>query len=218
EPIEFFMLDYLASLPEGLAEKLTECLKVHEDLVWKLVTRNDRLRAQVRGLCRHSGQQVADAAASPKQATPRGQSATVDARCFTPPRSRWLSPNPSPRSPTSPSQALLLSVSSTQRTLTHISAASAEGRRKRLLRDDMAAKVEAMHADRVRQRDEMQEAHLTERLQRTMHAAKERVQAMARRAEREEEQLRLRSEAAMQTHEGLERSLEARNLLERQLP
>eukprot|EP00435_Cladocopium_sp_Y103_P065538 s1327_g27.t1 len=56
EPLEFSMLDYLAELPEGVAEKLHNCLKTHEELVRRLCQRNDLLRAHIRNLRREASE------------------------------------------------------------------------------------------------------------------------------------------------------------------
>ncbi|CAJ1448899.1 unnamed protein product [Effrenium voratum] len=162
EPLEFSMLDYLAALPEGVAEKLHNCLKTHEDLVRRLCQRNDLLRAHIRNLRRDA----TEAKASPKCQKPIS------------------------RSPQS-SQAV------------------AEARRKRQLKAEMTAKVEAMSSERLRLRDEQHEANLRARLQRTIRASRERVQTMQRRVHREEQQVKSRFEAALQNREGMERSIKA---------
>eukprot|EP00931_Biecheleriopsis_adriatica_P060918 TRINITY_DN365_c0_g1_i2.p1 TRINITY_DN365_c0_g1~~TRINITY_DN365_c0_g1_i2.p1 ORF type:complete len:609 (-),score=208.66 TRINITY_DN365_c0_g1_i2:77-1903(-) len=207
EPLEFFLLDCFAGLPQGVAEKLQNCLKVHEELVRRLCKRNDLLRAQVQKLyCDPPGGSVKAgslaAAPTPERARPSTPKRSIQ-------QPRRAGPRSCPGSPKSPGSPALSTTSSIGRTIAAASAAAAEANRRRIVRAEMAAKVDAMHAERARHRDEQHEAHLRARLDYTEKTAKERVLAMRRRAEREEEQIKLRFEAAMQTREGLTRSIQA---------
>lgn len=172
EPLEFSMLDYLAELPEGVAEKLHNCLKTHEELVRRLCQRNDLLRAHIRNL--------------------RREASEVKAAPFTP--SNFIAR--SPRSPQSP-QAVP-------------SRTPAEVRQKRQpVETTKSVQDAATPSERIRLRDEQHEANLRARLQRTIRASRERVQAMQRRVQREEQQVKHRFEAALHTRDGLERSIKA---------
>lgn len=172
EPLEFSMLDYLAELPEGVAEKLHNCLKTHEELVRRLCQRNDLLRAHIRNL--------------------RREASEVRSAPFTP--SNFIAR--SPRSPQSPQAAL------------QSSRAAAESRQKR--QPVAETKIEVTTATPgARFRDEQHEANLRARLQRTIRASRERVQAMQRRVQREELQVKHRFEAALHTRDGLEKSVKA---------
>ncbi|CAE7209570.1 mcm5-a [Symbiodinium natans] len=179
EPLEFSMLDYLAELPEGVAEKLQRCLKTHEELVRRLCQRNELLQAQVRNI-RCDGLEAKVSPMTPQQSS--------------------RSPPFSPMSRKSPQAA---SVFSNVR-VAHKSEA-------RLAKPDISKVHDSIFTDRARLRDEHDviEANLRARLQRTIKASKERVQAMQRRVEREELQVKNRFEVAMQTREGMERSIKA---------
>lgn len=173
EPLEFSMLDYLAELPEGVAEKLHNCLKTHEELVRRLCQRNDLLRAHIRNL--------------------RREASEVRSAPFTP--SNFIAR--SPRSPQSPQAGL------------QSSRAAAESRQKRQPVAETKIEVTTATPDRARFRDEQHEANLRARLQRTIRASRERVQAMQRRVQREELQVKHRFEAALHTRDGLEKSVKA---------
>jgi len=165
EPLEFSMLDYLADLPEGVAEKLRICLKTHEELVRRLCQRSERLRVQVRHIqC---------------DGCETGKSSPF-----------------SPMARQSPKATKALPL--------HGNAGRAE-----MGKSDARADFSSTDCARARDEHEIIEANLKSRLQRTIKASKERVQAMQRRVEREEQQVRTRFEAAMQTREGLERSIKA---------
>jgi len=174
EPLEFSMLDYLAELPEGVAEKLQRCLKTHEELVRRLCQRNELLQAHVRNI-RCDG---LEARASPM--TPQSKSLP-------------FSPMAPPRK--SPQAAAAFSSRTVQR-------------EPRLLKPITSRSV-AERASTNQGCLAEHEATLRARLQRTMKASKERVQLMQRRVEREEQQVKNRFEVAMQTREGMERSIKA---------
>lgn len=207
EPLEFAMLDYCGSLPEGVVHKLRDALKLHEDLLRKLDKRNKLLRSRVREIRKPN-----DAAPDPAlfggdpaaPASPKLRPSTPPKRrhrCPTSPQSRPLSPCSPALSNASPFQL--------QRTVANASVAAAEARRQRLLRAEMSSKVEAINTERARQRDAQAEANLRARLQGTMKASKEQILTMQRRAEQEEERMRMRFEMAMRTRDGLEGSLKA---------
>jgi len=174
EPLEFSMLDYLAELPEGVAEKLQRCLKTHEELVRRLCQRNELLQAHVRNI-RCDG---LEARASPM--TPQSKSLP-------------FSPMAPPRK--SPQAAAAFSSRTVQR-------------EPRLLKPITSRSV-AERASTNQGCLAEHEATLRARLQRTMKASKERVQLMQRHVEREEQQVKNRFEVAMQTREGMERSIKA---------
>eukprot|EP00930_Biecheleria_cincta_P040072 TRINITY_DN2748_c0_g1_i2.p1 TRINITY_DN2748_c0_g1~~TRINITY_DN2748_c0_g1_i2.p1 ORF type:complete len:787 (-),score=196.07 TRINITY_DN2748_c0_g1_i2:103-2412(-) len=200
EPFEFAMLDYCGSLPAEVVHKLRDALKMHEDLLRKLDKRNKVLRLRVRGI-----RQSDEAAPDPAPTGP----ASPKARPSTPPKRRNRCPTSPQSRPLSPCSPTLSSASpfQLQRTVANVSAAAAEARRQRVLRAEMSSKVEAISTERARQRDAQAEANLKARLEGTVKASKEQILAMQRRAEQEEERIRMRFEMAMRTRDGLERSL-----------
>lgn len=202
EPLEFAMLDYCGSLPDGVVHKLRDALKLHEDLLRKLDKRNRLLRSRVREIRKPD-----DAAPDLAPAAP----ASPKARPSTPPKRRHRCPTSPQSRPLSPCSPALSSASpfQLQRTVANASVAAAEARRQRLLRAEMSSKVEAINTERARQRDAQAEANLKARLEGTMKASKEQILTMQRRAEQEEERMRMRFEMAMRTRDGLERSLKA---------
>jgi len=174
EPLEFSMLDYLAELPEGVAEKLQRCLKTHEELVRRLCQRNELLQAHVRN-ARCDGMEARMSPMTPQQS-----------------KSFPFSPAP-PRN--SPQAAAAFSSRTVQR----------EPRLVKPITSKSVAERGSTNQGCLAEH----EATLRARLQRTIKASKERVQVMQRRVEREEQQVKNRFEAAMQTREGMERSIKA---------
>lgn len=174
EPLEFSMLDYLAELPEGVAEKLQRCLKTHEELVRRLCQRNELLQAHVRN-ARCDGMEARVSPMTPQQS-----------------KSFPFSPAP-PRN--SPQAAAAFSSRTVQR----------EPRLVKPITSKSVAERGSTNQGCLAEH----EATLRARLQRTIKASKERVQVMQRRVEREEQQVRNRFEVAMQTREGMERSIKA---------
>jgi len=191
EPLDFYLLGVMGDLPEAhdVAEKLQNNQLMHEELVRKLCKRNELLRASVREIGR-----------SPNAC------AASKARAETPQRQHVRSTSPKSQS-SSASQNW--STSSMSRALEKLLPAAQEARRQRLLREEMAAKMIATQAERARQREEQQEATLRSRLDRTMKSSRDRIHAMKRREDHENEQIRLRSEIAWQTKEGMDRSIKA---------
>lgn len=174
EPLEFSMLDYLAELPEGVAEKLQRCLKTHEELVRRLCQRNELLQAHVRN-ARCDGMEARVSPMTPQQS-----------------KSFPFSPAP-PRN--SPQAAAAFSSRTVQR----------EPRLVKPITSKSVAELGSTNQGCLAEH----EATLRARLQRTIKASKERVQVMQRRVEREEQQVKNRFEVAMQTREGMERSIKA---------
>ncbi|CAE7252296.1 mcm5-a [Symbiodinium microadriaticum] len=174
EPLEFSMLDYLAELPEGVAEKLQRCLKTHEELVRRLCQRNELLQAHVRN-ARCDGMEARVSPMTPQQS-----------------KSFPFSPAP-PRN--SPQAAAAFSSRTVQR----------EPRLVKPITSKSVAERGSTNQGCLAEH----EATLRARLQRTIKASKERVQVMQRRVEREEQQVKNRFEVAMQTREGMERSIKA---------
>lgn len=178
EPLEFSMLDYLAELPEGVAEKLHNCLKTHEELVRRLCQRNDLLRAHIRNL--------------------RREASEVKAAPFTP--SNFIAR--SPRSPQSPQAVPSRTPAEVRQTRQPVETT-------KTVQSSTPQEDAATPSERIRLRDEQHEANLRARLQRTIRASRDRVQAMQRRVQREEQQVKHRFEAALHTRDGLERSIKA---------
>lgn len=87
--MEYFLLDYLGLVPEGIFEKLRESLDAHEDLVRQLTRRNERLQARVqRGSCCTQAGSPAANARSPAS-TARSPASTSSAEKKEKTRAAW---------------------------------------------------------------------------------------------------------------------------------
>jgi len=196
EPFEFAMLDYLGFLPQAIVDKLRETSKMHEHELQKMYDRNRALRARVNRLQEAQGS-VPELAAAARTFSQKAQPSTPKRCCKV--------------SSQSPCSSRVSSAGSCklQRTVSQAAAAAEKARHRRLLREEMAARVATLAVERTMRRDEKAEANLKAKLERTVKASKNQVLSMQRRAEREDECIRIRFEMAMKTRDGLEQSLKA---------
>ncbi|CAK0893936.1 unnamed protein product [Prorocentrum cordatum] len=175
EPIEYFLLDYLGLVPEGLSQKLRESLDVHEDLVDRITARNEHLRARTRRTSGGSAKQEASSPAGSGSGSGGGRSPPVGGR-------------------------------------TPLSAEKREREKeawRRELRAQMAVKIAAVEETKLRVGAEAHYAAMKAKLQHTCKTARERIAAMAQRAELREREYRASSAAASAERERLQASLEA---------
>mmetsp|Transcript_78135 Transcript_78135/g.201205 ORF Transcript_78135/g.201205 Transcript_78135/m.201205 type:complete len:668 (+) Transcript_78135:53-2056(+) len=187
EPLEYAMLDYFDRLPEGLIRQLKVCLDNHDELVHQLQRRFDQLRERAR-------KGTGEAAAEGAEASDKEPDQVADAE-GQPAAATW------PKEDAEPAVAGSDSVR-------RAAAEPAEAWR-RELRAQMATRVAMAQEARLRLAAEAHEAAMRARLDYTNRAAKEKVAAMTMRAERDEEDVRIRALTAKSERERTLRDLEA---------
>jgi chromosome segregation ATPase len=183
EPMEYFMLDYLDCVPEGLARKLRQSLEAYESHIHRLSQQNERLWAKVKA-CDERRALVAvntlgscSSLASSSQKTAaiiEGRHRPYVSRCSSAPN---------------------LQVET-------------ETLQSEIKRSHTALRIAAAQETRLRVEAEAHEKEMGARLDRIRQAAQERVAEMTHRAQREEEGCSSRAYAAKADRMRVERASE----------
>jgi len=192
EPMEYVLLDYLNSLPADFVEKLKHSLEVHESLVQRFSRRNARLQELVRGRAATASEAPTPVLEVPlpgAEATParRGAHAGDEGAAFSRSGDTAAKADGNPDCRRSRAEAW-----------------------QRELRAQMADRIAAAQAARLRLGAEQQEAAMRARLEHTCRAARERIMATSRRTLRREEECRARECAARLERGRVQRELESR--------
>jgi hypothetical protein len=194
EPMEYFMLDYLDSLPEGLARKLRQSVEAYESHIHRLSQQNERLWAKVK-------------ACDERRALVAGKRDTGD-------NTGDVNTLGSCSSLASSSQKTAAIIEGRHRP--YVSRCSSapnlqvetETLQSEIKRSHTALRIAAAQETRLRVEAEAHEKEMGARLDRIRQAAQERVAEMTHRAQREEEGCSSRAYAAKADRMRVERASE----------